>query len=111
MLASSWARAGGAVASRRTRSAADARSAARSRVMLTVLARGDGLADVGDGDADAPGGTMSLALSCTRCCWCCASSDLSVRARAVPGSPLMASWYKSIMFSSAVITACSVSTS
>ena len=65
MLASSWARAGGAVASRRTRSAADARSAARSRVMLAVLARGDGLADDGDGDgdADAPGGTMSLALS------------------------------------------------
>src|SRR2546429_9523309 len=59
MLASSWARAGGAVASRRTRSAADARSAARSRVMLMVLARGEGLAD--DGDGDAPGGTMSLA--------------------------------------------------
>ena len=54
---------------------------------------------------------MSLALSCTRCCWCCASSDLSVRARVVPESPLMASWYKSIMFSSAAITACSVSTS
>src|ERR1700686_4730066 len=35
MLANSWASAGGTVASRRTRSVADALSAARSRAMLT----------------------------------------------------------------------------
>ena len=61
MLASSWARAGGTVASRRTRSAADARSAARSRAVLTG---GHGLARAarapagrpdGDGDADVAG--------------------------------------------------------
>ena len=40
MLASSWARAGGAVASCRTRLAADARSAARSRAVLTRAGRG-----------------------------------------------------------------------
>src|SRR5712691_4457094 len=40
MLASSWARAGGAVASCRTRLAADARSAARSRAALTRAGRG-----------------------------------------------------------------------
>src|SRR5689334_11257191 len=71
MLANSWASAGGTVTSLCTRSAADARSAARSPVTVTVLGRGDGLAaapDRDDGDADAPGGTTSLALSCTRCC-------------------------------------------
>ena len=53
MLASSWARAGGAVASRCTRSAADARSAARNWATLTRADRGDGVGrppDDGDGD-------------------------------------------------------------
>ena len=57
---------------------------------------------------------MSLALSRTRCCSCWASSDRSVRARDAPRigeSPLVAVRYKSIMFSSAAMTACRVSTS
>jgi hypothetical protein len=52
MLANSWARAGGTAPSWRTRLAADARSAARSRAVLTREGRGlavalaDALADV-----------------------------------------------------------------
>jgi hypothetical protein len=51
MLANSWARAGGTAPSWRTRLAADARSAARSRAVLTRPGRGlavappDALAD------------------------------------------------------------------
>ena len=68
MLARSWARAGGAVASRRTRFAADVRSAARSCARLTGPAEKNALPDPsgdgdGDGDADMPGGTMSLAYT------------------------------------------------
>ena len=65
MLANSWASAGGTLTSRRTRSVADARSAARSCAIVTR--RGAGAArsaDEGEGDAEAdPEGRTSLAWS------------------------------------------------
>ena len=63
MLANSWASAGGTLPSRRTRSVADARSAARSWAIVTRDDEGEDEAETeGEGDAEAdPGGSTSLA--------------------------------------------------
>ena len=67
MLANSWASAGGTLTSRRTRSAADARSAARSWAIVTRDDEGkdedeDEAETEGEGDAEAdPGGSTRLA--------------------------------------------------
>jgi len=106
--------------------AADARSAARSRAVLTRAGRGlavappdvlaDALAGVlaasAAGDGLIPGGMTSIVLSCARCCSCWLSRDLRVRSRAAaPWSAPMAVRYRVIRFSSAAMTACKVSTS
>src|SRR3954449_343486 len=111
MLANSWARAGGMEASCRTRLAADARSAARSRAVLTRPGRGlaaglpaapaepraEPLAAGGEGDGVAPGGMTSLALSWTRCCSCWLSKEPRVRDRlAVTWSAPIAARYRPI---------------
>jgi len=58
MLANNWARAGGTAPSWRTRLAADARSAARSRAVLTRAGRGLAVA-LPDALADAPAGVLA----------------------------------------------------
>ncbi len=81
MLANSWASAGGTLTSRRTRSVADARSAARSCAIVTRAAGGRSEGE-GEGEGDAepdPEGSTSLAWSWLRCCRCWASSPSSVR--------------------------------
>ena len=137
MLAKSCASAGSTVASRRTRLVAEACSAARSRASVTwtgaaAPARPD---DRGDerGEACAlavpavalavpevalagavavPGGWTSRARSCARCCSCWVSSGLSADDLAVAGEwPSSAVRYNEIRFSSAAITAWSVTTS
>jgi hypothetical protein len=107
MLANSWASAGGTLASRRTRSAADAPSAARSSSTVTRLGTAAREA-VGDAEGQ-PGGSTSLAWSRLRCCWCWASSPRTWLAGR--SDTLTAAWYSAIMACSAAMTAWSVITS
>jgi hypothetical protein len=111
MLANSWASAGGTLTSRRTRSVADAPSAARSNSTVTLLESGERGAET-EGEADAgadPGGSTSLAWSWPRCCRCWASSPRTWLAGRSDTST--AAWYSAIMARSAAMTSCSVITS
>jgi hypothetical protein len=112
MLANSWASAGGTPTSRRTRSVADALSAARSSSTVTrpgTAVPGTAVREA-EGDAEGhPGGSTSLAWSRPRCCWCWASSPRTWLAGR--SETCIAAWYSAIMACSAAMTACSVITS
>ena len=109
MLASSWARAGGARASRLASELAASVSAASSAASVAGRGAGRRRPRRGRAGRGVAAGPMSIDVSRARCSRCWASSGPSVPAS--PGDPARAEWYRAISACSVPIAPRSTATS